>query len=285
MNRISERPRIAFQGERGAFSEQAARAFFGRSAATVPLRSFPEVFRSVDSGRTAYGVIPIENSLFGSIHQNYDLLQRFGLKIVGEIKLRVILALLVNRGVRLGQVRVVYSHPQALGQCEKFLNRLKGVEAVAVYDTAGAAKAVREEGRTDAGAIASHEAARVYGLRVLRSGVESDHRNFTRFLVLARRAVVPKGDAKTSIIFSTRNVAGALFKALSVFALRDINLHKIESRPLVGRPWDYLFYLDFSGSAADEPCRNALAHLREIATSLKILGSYPQGRTVGGRVR
>lgn len=281
--------RVAFQGERGAFSEQAARAYFGRSIVTVPLKTFPEVFRAVQSGKSPYGIIPIENSLFGSIHQNYDLLQSFKLKIVGEIKLRVVHALLVNAHVRLGDVRVVYSHPQALGQCAKFLESMDHIEALAMYDTAGAAKLVKESHRTDAGAIASLEAARVYGLKVLRSGIESDHRNFTRFLILARPrgrgTARPSGEVKTSILFSTKNIPGALFKALSVFALRDINLYKIESRPLIGKPWDYLFYLDFKGSADDEACRNALDHLREIATSLKILGSYRLGKTIGDRLR
>lgn len=276
---------VAFQGEHGAFSEQAAHKYFSKASTTLPLRTFQEVFACVDRTKTQYGIIPIENSLFGSIHQNYDLLQRCTLNIIGEVKLRVIHALLVNPGVTLHKIKYIYSHPQALGQCEKFLDYLQGVEVVAFYDTAGAAKLIKDEQRRDAAAIASLEAARVYGLKVLRSGIESDHQNFTRFLIVSKRKTIATSGAKTSIIFSMKDIPGALFKALSVFALRDINLHKIESRPLVGKPWEYLFYVDFQGSITDGACRSAINHLKEITTYLKILGSYPEGKTYSGRPR
>src|ERR1051326_7949388 len=275
---------VAFQGEHGAFSEEAALRYFPKPVSAVPVRTFEEVFKMVDRGLVHHGIIPIENSLFGSIHQNYDLLLKYHLNITGEIKLRVVPALLVNRGVSPPQIRYVYSHPQALGQCERFLGRLRRVEAVAGYDTAGAAKSIKEEGRRDAAAIASVGAARVYDLKVLKKGIESDHRNFTRFLILSKmKTGVPVGvrRCKRSIIFSMKNIPGALYKALSVFAMRDINLHKIESRPLVGSPWEYLFYLDFQGSESDEACRNAINHLKEITSYLKILGSYDEGKTVG----
>lgn len=272
---------IAFQGERGAFSEEAAFRFFGPGARTVPVKTFEGVFRSVRDGDSRYGIVPIENSLFGSIHENYDLLRRFDVFIAGEIKLRVVHALLVNRGVGLGQIRFVYSHPQALGQCERFLSTLRDAEIVAVYDTAGAAKFIREAHRIDAAAIAGVRAARVYGLRVLRKGIESHHRNFTRFLILATAPLRTVRHAKTSVLFAVKNIPGALSRVLSVFSLRDINLYKIESRPLVGKPWEYLFYLDFAGSPSEEVCRNALSHLRELTTYQKILGAYPEGKTVG----
>ncbi|MBI1802920.1 MAG: prephenate dehydratase [Ignavibacteria bacterium] len=271
---------VAFQGEHGAFSELAAHMYFDSGIEILPLRSFDDVFRSITRRRARFGIIPIENSLHGSIHQNYDLLQEYSLKIVGEIKLRVVHALLVNRRVALRNVKYVYSHPQALGQCETFLRRLKGIEAIAMYDTAGAAKFIKEEHRTDAAAIASLEAARVYKLTVLRSGIESNHQNFTRFLILSKKSIIAKTKAKTSVIFSLKNVPGSLYKALSVFALRDVNLHKIESRPLVGKPWEYVFYLDFQGSIRDEASRRAIDHLREITSYLKILGSYPEGKTI-----
>jgi len=280
-----EKTIVAFQGEHGAFSELAASTYFSRTVETLPLKSFDDLFRAVTRGRANFGIIPIENSLFGSIHQNYDLLQRHSLKINGEIKLRVVHSVLANPQVRLRDVKFIYSHPQALGQCETFLRKMKGVEAIAMYDTAGAAKLIKEERRRDAAAIASLDAARVYGLRVLRSGIESDHRNFTRFLILAKKGVIATSKAKTSIIFSMKNIPGALFKALSVFALRDINLHKIESRPLVGKPWEYLFYLDFQGSIREDRARRALDHLGEITTYLKILGSYPEGQTRGRNIR
>ena len=271
---------IAFQGEHGAFSEQAAHAYCLKSTRTVPCKTFPDVFRAVDKTSVRYGIIPIENSLFGSIHQNYDLLQKFNLFIVGEIKLRVVHTLLVHPTVSMKHVRFIYSHPQALGQCERFLSRLKNIEVVAVYDTAGAAKMIKEQHRTDAAAIASREAAHVYGLKILYSGIETDHQNFTRFLVLAKHKVSVKRNAKTSIIFSLKNIPGSLYKALSVFSLRDINLYKIESRPLVGKPWEYLFYLDFEGSILDDSCRRAVDHLEEISTYVKILGSYSVGKTI-----
>ena len=275
---------VTFQGEHGAFSEEAARHFFGRGVRTVPKTGFREVFDSVANGRASAGIVPIENSLFGSVHQNYDLLDRYDLHIIGEIKVRIVHALLVNPGVTMRQVKYIYSHPQALGQCERFIETLKGREIVAVYDTAGAAKSIRDDHRTDAAAIAGMAAARFYHLSALKVGVENDHRNFTRFLVLSRKAVVAKRNAKTSILFSTKNIPGALFKALSVFALRDINLYKIESRPITGTPWEYRFYLDFEGSAADVRCTQALHHLKEITSHMKILGSYAKGKTIGGRV-
>jgi prephenate dehydratase len=278
------KPRVAFQGEYGAFSEAAARRYFRRGLVACPMRAFDDVFAAVRKRTVGYGIVPIENSLYGSIHHTYDLLQKFEVYIIGEIKLKIVHALLVNQGVRMPQVKFIYSHPQALGQCEAFLNRLKHREVVAVYDTAGAAKMIKEEQRKDAAAIASVDAARVYGLKTLKVGIESDHQNFTRFLILSREGLIASKNAKTSIIFAMKNIPGALFKALSVFALRDINLYKIESRPIVGSPWQYLFYLDFHGSINEEACRNALDHLREIASHLRILGSYPVGRTVSGRL-
>ncbi|HEV8538997.1 MAG TPA: prephenate dehydratase [Bacteroidota bacterium] len=274
--------RVAFQGEHGAFSELAAKHFFGKSMVASPVKTFDDVFKAVLRRSVDAGIVPVENSLYGSIHQTYDLLRKHSLNIIGELKLRIVHALMANRGVTLRDVNFIYSHPQALGQCESFLNRLKNCEIVAVYDTAGAAKMIKEERRTDAAAIASLEAARVYGLNVLKRGIESDHRNFTRFLILSRKKIIATAGAKTSIIFSMKDIPGALFKALSVFALRGINLHKIESRPIVGKPWEYLFYLDFQGTIRDEACRKALGHLREIASYLKILGSYPAGKTIGG---
>lgn len=275
--------KIAFQGEHGAFSEQAAKCVFGKNVNTLPARSFDDVFELVKRGKVSAGIIPIENSLFGSIHQNYDLLQKYDLSIIGEIKLRVVHALMVNSGVRMKDVKVICSHPQALGQCEKFLSTLKGKEIVAVYDTAGAAKTIKEEKKMNAAAIASVEAASVYRLKILRTGIESNHQNFTRFLILSKQKAMAKKGGKTSIIFSMKNIPGSLFKALSVFSLRDIDLYKIESRPIIGKPWEYLFYLDFRGSVKEEKCHNAIHHLRETASYLKILGSYPEGKTIGGR--
>lgn len=279
--RPSSIPNVALQGEHGSFSELAAVHYFGSTlSGTLPCKTFEDVFRSVQNRTVHAGIIPIENSLFGSIHQNYDLLQRYPLRIVGEIMVRISHSLLALPGVSLRNITHIYSHPQALGQCEAFLKSMKHVEAVPMYDTAGAAKMIKEDGRRDAAAIASSQAATMYGLRELRKGIESDHHNFTRFLVLSRENVIPKGKAKTSLVFSTKDIPGALFKALSVFALRDINLHKIESRPMIGKPWEYLFYVDFEGTMESERSRNAIRHLEEIASYMKILGCYPVGKTV-----
>jgi len=272
--------RVAFQGEKGAYSERAAVEFFGREISVVPRRTFKEVFEAVASQQCDFGIIPIENSLAGSVHQNYDLLLKYDLAILGEVVLRIMHHLMALPGVRLEGIRRVYSHPQALDQCAEFLATLSGIEVVPAYDTAGSAKLVAENQWRDAAAIASAQAAEDYGLVIVKRGIESDKMNFTRFLILGRESQPPERGGKTSVVFSVKNVPGVLFKCLSVFALRDINLLKIESRPLRGAPWEYIFYLDFDGSLNEEPCRNAINHLREITTFLKVLGSYPKGREV-----
>ncbi|MBI4552485.1 MAG: prephenate dehydratase [Candidatus Latescibacteria bacterium] len=274
---------VSFQGERGANSEIAALEFFGDEAEVVPQPSFEAVFDAVERGHSEYGILPIENSLAGSIHRNYDLMLQHTLSIVGELKLRIVHNLLVNKGVKLEDIRQVHSHPQALDQCREFFRVHPGMEPVSVYDTAGAAKLLKERGSGDVAAIASAQAAVHYDLDILARSIEDSPQNFTRFLVLAPQAISPKGErVKTSIVFSVANVPGSLFKAMSVFALRDIDICKIESRPLIGTPWDYLFYLDFRGSADSLPSSRALTHLQEIATYFKLLGSYEEGRTVDG---
>jgi prephenate dehydratase len=269
---------IAFQGERGAFSEQAALDFFGRKIALLPAATFEDVLKLVERKEADSGILPIENSLHGSVLENYDLLQHHRLSIIGEVKLRIVHCLLANHGVELNDLRRVYSHPQALAQCRSFIKRLRNVEAIPAYDTAGAAKVLREKNLTDAAAIASAQAARDYGLKILARGIEDNSANFTRFLVLAPKPVSPGTHAKTSIVFTLKSVPGALFDALRVFAAREIDLHKIESRPIVGKPWQYLFYLDFDGSLHDQRCAEAIKNLRKVAASVKVLGSYPKAK-------
>jgi prephenate dehydratase len=273
----SKNPRVAFQGEPGAFSGEAARKLLGHDVELVPCETFEKMFAAVESGSSDYCLAPIENSLFGSVHQNYDLLLKHNLRIVGETSLRIVHNLIAPPGVRLEDVRRVYSHPVALGQCLKFLAAQPQIQPVAAYDTAGSVKLIMESREAGAAAIASAAASEVYGAQILVPGIEDDQANFTRFLLLAREVagVAPPTDAdKTSIVFSLENRVGSLYRAMAVFALRDIDLMKIESRPLAGRPWEYSFYLDFLG-AVDEPrVRNALAHLAEFATSVKILGCY-----------
>jgi len=267
--------RVAFQGERGAYSEAAAITYFGESIQPVPCPTFDEVFESVESGAVERGAIPIENSLAGSIHRNYDLLLRHNLHIVGEKIFRVKHCLIAHPGVALAEVRQVTSHPQALAQCEHYLKRL-GVTIEAAYDTAGSVKLLKESGKRDTAAIASRRAAEVYAMRILEEGIEDDAANFTRFLILSRQPELTDKPSKTSVVFSLRNVPGALFKALSVFALRDLDLTKIESRPIPGKTWEYSFYLDFAGNVAEPVTARALDHLREIATTMRVLGSYPR---------
>ena len=279
---------VAFQGEIGAFSEQAvASAFPDVSPEILPCPSFRSVFDALSSGECTRAVVPIENSLFGSVHANYDLLRERDVRILGEVYIRVIHDLMAIPGVSIDDVKKVYSHPQALGQCAEYLETfLSHAEAIPAYDTAGAAKMVSSREDLEAAAIASDAAAREYGLEILAHGIESNHNNYTRFIVLARSDDAPAAPVgpriKTSIVYAMKkNVPGALFKALAVFALRDLDLYKIESRPLVGSLFEYLFYLDFGGSEAQEPVQRALDHLSEIAAYMKVLGSYPRGEREG----
>jgi prephenate dehydratase len=274
-------PIVAFQGEPGAYSEATALEHFGPQAATLPCESFDKVFAAVEQGRAQYGLIAIENSLAGSIHHNYDLLLRHALWIAGEHYLRVRHCLIANPGASMESIRKVISHPQALAQCEGYL-KAHNLPPEVFYDTAGAVKhlkQMREQGHTgvnEIAAIASRRAADVYDMPVLAEGIEDNPANFTRFLVITREPVEPGPQAKTTIVFTLKNQPGSLFKALSVFALRDIDLTKIESRPLVGSPWEYLFYVDFAGSTSDPSTVRALAHLEEYASTLRVLGSYPR---------
>ena len=270
---------IAFQGAHYAFSEIATRQFFGDEVKVRPCRTFDDVFESVAKGSAQFGVIPIENSLTGSIHRNFDLLLEHDLKIVGEVFLRIEQHLIADLDVKLEDVKTIYSHPQALEQCRKFLSSLKDVEAVASYDTAGSVKMIKEKGLKDAAAIASKQAANDYGMQILKEEIEDIPENFTRFHVISLSESKSAVANKTSVVFAMKNIPGALFKGLSVFALRDIDLLKIESRPLRGKPWAYIFYLDFAGHMDEEKCKNAIRHLQEITSFLKVLGSYPDGKT------
>jgi prephenate dehydratase len=285
MTRRAAKPLIAFQGERGAFSEEAARNLLGAGLDVLPCPRFEDVFRSLQEGAAAGAVIPIENTLAGSVHENYDHLQRYEFPIVAETNVRIVHNLMAPPGVTFARIRRVYSHPVALNQCLDFFARHPRIERVSYYDTAGSAKMIMEEELRDAGAIASAVAAETYGARILRRSIEDDRRNFTRFFLLRTVAyhrkhpprIPSNAQWKTSLVFSTRNIPGALFRCLSAFALRDLNLTKIESRPLRGKPWEYLFYLDFLDRVDAPAAQNALGHLRELADVLKVLGCYPRG--------
>ncbi len=277
--------RVSFQGEVGAYSEAAARSLLPQ-ADLVPMASFEEVFESVSHGACEAAVVPIENSLFGSVHVNYDLLLEHDLAIRSEVSLRIKHNLMQVRGG--GPIVKIMSHPQALGQCKKYLREnYPSAELVSAYDTAGAAKMVAQEEKHGVAAIASREAAEEYGLEIVATDIESNHRNYTRFLMLTKEEANrwPGDDVnsqyKTSLVYTLKeNVPGALFKSLAVFALREIDLFKIESRPLVGSPGRYVFYFDIEGSASDSLVEKALDHLLELSDDLKILGSYPIGTVV-----
>jgi len=272
--------KVAFQGEIGAYSEIAVYKHFTLDVQTIPCKSFSDVFKSVEAGNVDYGVVPIENSIEGSVNQVYDLFLEYDLKVCGEIILKIEHCLLANQNANLDSIKVVYSHPQALAQCSDFLERL-GCEIIPTYDTAGGAKIVKERGTNDVAAIASERAAEIYGMKILARDISNTPDNYTRFLVISMEDLPPTGNDKTSIIFSLKHVPGSLYKALEEFALREINLTKIESRPTKHRPWEYNFYLDFEGHRNDPKCMEALKGLEKKATFIKILGSYPKAKQNG----
>ncbi len=272
---------VAYQGERGAFSEAAARQLLGAQIQALPCRSFEEMFASVSEGAAACALAPIENSLAGSIHKNYDLLEEHDFVIIGETSLRIVHNLIAAPGVRLEDVRRVYSHPVALAQCEKFFRAHPRLIAEVAHDTAGSVRLVVENQHHDEAAIAGEMAAEAYSATILALGIEDNPQNFTRFLLLTKperaAAIQPQKMSetrKTSIIFRVANRPASLFRAIAAFALRDIDLTKLESRPIEGRPWEYTFYLDLIGDRDDANVARALAHLSEMTESIRVLGSY-----------
>jgi prephenate dehydratase len=276
-----EKVKVAFQGELGAFSQQAIRQLLGPRAVPAPYQRFDEVFAALRGQKVSAAVLPIENTLHGSVHENYDLLLRYDFEITAETSVRIVHNLIAPPGVAFEKVRKVYSHPVALNQCLDFFRRHKRVDRVTYYDTAGSVKMIMKDRPADAAAIASELAAKIYGGRILRREIEDDRQNFTRFFLLEPAGSKPrtlrgaaKNPWKTSLVFSTKNIPGALFRALSALALRDLNLVKIESRPLRGKPWEYLFYLDLLGRSNDPVVQKALGHLEELADFLRVLGTY-----------
>jgi prephenate dehydratase len=271
------RRRVAIQGERGCFSHEAALRMLP-GCAVAPCARSVEVFEALSDGTVDAAVIPIENSLAGPVSEHYDLLLTADAVVQREYRLRISHHLIAAPGVKLKDVRRVFSHPVALAQCTEFFRAQRAIRAEPFYDTAGSAKHVVENGLRDAAAIAPRQAAEEYGGEILKSGLEDDRQNFTRFFLVSRAEAAEVGDDanKTSIAFSLKNVPGALFKALSVFALRDISLSKIESRPVRGLPWEYVFFVDFL-RGKDVAAERALAHLGEVADWVKVLGVYRAG--------
>ncbi|MFZ1138048.1 MAG: prephenate dehydratase [Candidatus Sulfotelmatobacter sp.] len=293
--------KVAIQGELGSFSHEAAERMLLRCT-VVPCARSAEVFDRVEHGSVGAAVIPIENTLAGTVAEHADLMLTRGVFIQGEYLLRIVHNVIAMPGVRLGSLRRVLSHPVALDQCRDFFRRHPKIEAVPFYDTAGSVKHVIANQLKDAAGIAGRQAAREYSGSIVESSIEDDKRNFTRFFLIRKlgrsagsraarkkkgsaeyHRLIPRGANKTSIVFQVKNVPGALFKSLSVFALRDISLSKIESRPRRGRPWEYVFYVDFL-RGDDEPARNALRHLGEVAEFVKVLGIYPAASIVDGKL-
>lgn len=274
---MESKRRVAFQGEPGAYSEDAVHEFFGECE-VEPLPTVRQVFERVEIGAADHGVVPLENSQAGSINETYDLLVRHGVKIVGEVVTRVDHALLGIRGASLSDIRTVLSHPQALAQCEEFLATLEA-EVFPFHDTAGAAKRVAEEGSRDQAAVAGRRAADLYGLEVLADSIQTYPENYTKFAVIGTEAIPGARRAdRTSIVFAVADVPGSLHRCLGGFAKEEINLVKLESRPQGGRPWRYLMYLDFEAGADEPGARAALAELSEHTSFVRILGSYPAWR-------
>jgi prephenate dehydratase len=268
--------KVAIQGERGAFSHQAAIELVPKGR-LIPCGRSVEVFEALDSGRADCAVIPVENTLAGPVGEHLDLLLEREVFIHQEFRLRIEHNLIVAQGTKLGELRQVLSHPVALDQCRNFFRKHRQISPVAFYDTAGSVKHVVKSRLCDSGAIASRQAASEYKAEILLEGLEDEKENFTRFFLIHKKRKVAAGADKTSLVFSLKNMAGALFKALSVFALRDLDLSKIESRPVHRRPWEYVFFVDIL-RGQDDAMRKALEHLAEIAGFVKVLGVYPRAR-------
>ncbi len=268
---------VAFQGELGAFSHVAVLKLLGPLVKLQPCPSFKHVFESLRSGASNNAVIPIENTLHGSVHENYDHLLEYDFVIAGETSIRISHQLIAMPGISFKRIKRVFSHPVALNQCKNFFEQNVQIESMPFYDTAGSVKHLKENELTDAAAIASQTAAATYGGKVLRRNIEDIRQNFTRFFLLTKQKPATSarnGRWKTSVVFSTSNVPSALFKAIACFSLRELNLTKIESRPLRGSPWEYLFYVDFIGSDSEEVVQSALRNLKECTQFYKLLGSY-----------
>jgi len=274
---MTSKVKVACLGPKGTFTEQAARSFFQQESEFIECRDIQEVFSAVASNIAEFGVMPVENSIEGSVNLALDLLLESDLRVTGEVEQRIVHNLIARDEVELSRIRGVVSHPQALAQCRSFLKtRLPQAEIIEVGSTAAAVKTVKATG--DLAAIGGEFAAKVYDMKILARGIEDSPNNFTRFLVLSHRHAKRTGNDKTSIIFSTKHAPGMLYEALGVFAKRKINLTKIESRPTRKTPWEYVFYCDFEGHTDEKSVQDALDELRDKTILLKILGSYPKAR-------
>ena len=265
--------RASFQGERGAYSEAAAFHFFKDAIETIPHPTFYDVLESTEKDQTDYSILPIENSLEGSVGESYDLLLSTTLNVVGEIYYRIKHCLIGFEELK--KIDTVYSHPQALGQCRKFIQEHK-LKSIPTYDTAGSVKILLELKSESSACIASKRAAEIYKVPIIKENIEDNANNYTRFLVLAKKKQESTGKEKTSIIFSIKHIPGALYSILEKFNSNKINLTKIESRPTKSTPWEYNFYVDFEGHEDDPHIADVLTKIKENTVFLKVLGSYPR---------
>jgi len=267
--------KVAFQGERGAFSEIAAIKFFGSSIEPVLCKTFEEIFKKINCKEADYGLLPIENSQTGGINEAHDLLLHQELFAVGEVKLKVEHCLITKDEINFKLIKKVYSHPQALAQCEGFLSKnLPHCQIIPVYDTAGSVKMISNLKKNNVAAIASNWAAELYGLKIMRKGIQDNKHNYTRFLVLSSEISPDPKNNKTSIIFAVVSKPGALYKCLKEFALRDLNLTRLESRPSKQKPWEYIFYTDFEKGLFEQSSREVLEELKRHTTFVKVIGTY-----------
>lgn len=267
--------RVAFQGERGAFSEIAGIKYFGSSFKPILCKTFKEIFQKINNKEADYGILPIENSQTGGINEAHDLLLHQELFAMGEVKLKVEHCLITKEEMDFKLIRKVYSHPQALAQCEDFLSKeMSHCQIIPVYDTAGSVKMIKELKKNNVAAIASGWAAKLYDLKILREGIQDNKDNYTRFLVLSPEVAPDPKSNKTSIIFAVVSKPGALYKCLKEFALRDINLTRLESRPSKQKPWEYIFYTDFEKGLFEQSAKEVLEELKKHTTFVKVIGTY-----------
>jgi len=266
--------RAAFLGEPGTFSHKACTQYFGTEVSAVPMSSFKQIFEAVKGGEVDFGVVPLENSLTGSIHENYDHLLEYDLRIIGEITVRIMHNLIARSGTRVEDIKRVFSHPQVFQQCRQFLEQHQGWELVSARDTATAVKRIKEKGVAADAAIAGKAAAEIYGMDVIQEGIETNPRNYTRFVVVSKEPLENGPRRRSSLIYSTGNQPGALFETLQIFAENGINLVKLESRPIHGKPWEYMFYVDLEADIESPDFKPVLDELKEKTDYLRVLGSY-----------
>lgn len=272
--------KISIQGARGSFHDIVARKKFPGDSEIIESATSHQVFEDIRDGKADFGVVAIENSISGSFRENYDLMLKHGTKIVGEVYLRIVLDLIAMPGVKIENIRQVYTHPLAMTQSQTFLEKHPNMMRIESDDTAGSARMIKEENRQDAAAIASRLAAEIYGMNILAKDIEDEKKNYTRFLLLAKEIANPEGADKTSLMVRSGNKPGNLYHCLKCFNDEKINLSKIESRPIPGRKWDYYFYLDFEEGLNEPQTQRALAELAKITDEVRILGTYKRGGMV-----